>query len=116
MDGQNQDKTGQDTHTDTDTHTHKAEQDYTQYYEACKRRITETDYHRGLSADVLERHWIGYEPEFKTKDQDTGEFTAWRALSQSAWGGRGTRLPRPPLQMLTSPALSSQAAQRGEVL
>lgn len=80
MDGQNQDKTGQDTHTDTDTHTHKAEQDYTQYYEACKRRITETDYHRGLSADVLERHWIGYEPEFKTKDQDTGEFTAWRAL------------------------------------
>lgn len=73
---QNQDKTGQYTHTDTHTHTHE----YTQYYETCKKRIGDTEYHRGLSAGILARHWVGYDPEFKTKDQETGEYTTWRAL------------------------------------
>ena len=75
MDGQNKDKTGQPTHTDvythTDTHTHnqaqaeEPEQDYTGYYEACKGRITETDYTRGLSPETLRRFWFGYDPAWK---------------------------------------------------
>ena len=87
MDGQKQDKTGQYTHTDvyTHTHTHKAEEpekDYLPYYEACKKRLPDTSYpaERGLSAETLERHMIGYEPLFSTKDKDTDTFTKWQAL------------------------------------
>jgi len=85
MDGQKQDKTGQYTHTDVYTHTHKAEEpekDYLPYYEACEKRLPETGYpaERGLSAETLKRHKIGYEPEFSTKDRDTDTFTKWKAL------------------------------------
>ena len=82
MDGQNQDKTGQNTATDnqTHTHTHTDEQDNSKYYDECKRRINDTDYHRGLSAETLERHWIGFEPDFKTRDAETNKFISWRAL------------------------------------
>lgn len=82
MDGQKQAKTGQNTATQTQphTHTHTEEKDFTQYFEECKRRIAQTDYYRGLSAETLERHWIGFEPDFKTRDADTSEFTSWRAL------------------------------------
>lgn len=79
MDGQKQAKTGQDTQAHTDTHTHTPEADYTAYYDECKRRINETEYHRGLSAAVLERHLIGFDPAFKTKDSK-GNFAQWGAL------------------------------------
>lgn len=83
MDGQKQAKTGQNTDTHTATHTdvytHKAEEDRTAYYEECKRRIADTDYHRGLSLETLERHYIGFDPCFKTKDS-SGNFVQWRAL------------------------------------
>ena len=82
MDGQNYAKTGQDTNTHTATHTdvytHKAE-DRTAYYEECKRRIADTEYHRGLSLETLERHYIGFDPCFKTKDS-SGNYVQWRAL------------------------------------
>jgi Replicative DNA helicase len=78
MDGQKHDKTGRG--KDVYTHNEEPEKDYTAYYEKCKSRIGETDYHRGLSLETLSRHWVGYEPEFKTKDYDTGEFTVWKAL------------------------------------
>ncbi len=90
MDGQKQDKSGQYTHTHTDvyTHTHKAEapeEDYLPYYETCKKRLPDTSYpaERGLSAETLERHMIGYEPEFRTKDRDIRDrdvFVSWKAL------------------------------------
>lgn len=80
MSGQKPDKSGQNEDVYTHTHTHTQEQDYTQYYEKCRARINETDYHRGLSAETLERHWIGYDPEFRTKDYETGEFTSWQVL------------------------------------
>lgn len=90
MDGQKQDKTGQPTHTHTDvythtathTHTDKAEEDRLPYYEACSKRITETDYpeRRGLSRETLARHMIGYEPSFKTKNPETDQFETWQAL------------------------------------
>lgn len=71
MDGQKQDKSGQPTHTDvythTDTHTQAEEQgqDFSAYYEACKKRLPETDYTRGLSPDTLSRFNIGYDPEWR---------------------------------------------------
>ena len=81
-DGQKQAKTGQYTATQphTDVYTHKAEErDYTGYYEECKSRISDTDYHRGLSLETLERHYIGFDPHFKTRSA-SGEFAEWRAL------------------------------------
>lgn len=78
MDRQNCAKTGQNTATHTDVYTHKAE-DRTAYYEECKRRIADTDYHRGLSLETLERHYIGFDPCFKTKDS-SGNYAQWRAL------------------------------------
>jgi len=60
-------------------YTHKAEEDRTAYYDECKRRIAETDYHRGLSAETLERHYVGFDPAFKTKDSN-GNYVQWRAL------------------------------------
>ena len=72
----------QHTHTDTDTdvYTHKPEADYTAYFRECKSRIAETEYHRGLSAGTLERHYIGYEPNFRTTNQPSGEYVSWQAL------------------------------------
>ena len=61
MDGQKQDKSGQY----TDVYTHTDVQDFTAYYEACKKRITETDYTRGLSPETLSRFNIGYDPEWR---------------------------------------------------
>ena len=81
MDGQNRAKTGQNTDTQphTDVYTHKAEADYTAYFEECKRRIAETEYHRGLSLETLERHYVGLDTAFKTRDHD-GNFATWHAL------------------------------------
>ena len=81
MEGQKRAKAGQNTDTQphTDVYTHKAEEDKTAYYEECKRRIAETDYHRSLSLETLERHYIGFDPCFKTRDHD-GNFVQWRAL------------------------------------
>ena len=82
--GQNQDKTGQGkdvyTHTDTHTHTHKTG-DRLAYYQACSKRLSETDYpeRRGLSRETLERHMIGYEPDFRTRSS-ADEFVSWQAL------------------------------------
>lgn len=81
--GQKQDKSGQKADTHTDVYTHKAgapEKDFTAYYAECRRHLGETEYHRGLSAEVLERHHIGFDSAFKTKDQITGDFVTWRAL------------------------------------
>jgi len=79
MESQKQAKTGRSTDTHTDVYTHKAEEDRTAYYDECKRRIAETDYHRGLSAETLERHYVGFDPAFKTKDSN-GNYVQWRAL------------------------------------
>lgn len=79
MDGQKQAKTGQYTEPHTDVYTHKPEEDRTAYYEECKRRIAEMDYHRGLSLETLERHYVGYDPCFRTKDS-SGNYVQWRAL------------------------------------
>ena len=87
MSGQNTDKTGQGkdvyTHTDTHTHTHtQPEEDRLPYYETCAGRISGTDYpeRRGLSRETLARHMIGYDPDFRTRDYESGDFTAWQAL------------------------------------
>ena len=86
MSGQNTDKTGQGkdvyTHTDTHTHTQPEEEDRLPYYKTCAGRISGTHYpeRRGLSAETLERHMIGYDPNFRTKDYDSGDFVSWTAL------------------------------------
>ena len=91
--GQKQAKTGQYTATHTDVYTHKAEEDKTAYYEECKRRIADTDYHRGLSLETLEKHFVGFDPAFKTKDS-SGNYTQWRALiiptGRSSYTARNT--------------------------
>ena len=63
-----------------DRQTIAAESDKTAYFEERKKHITETNYHRGLSLETMERHWIGYEPMFRTKDRDTDSFVTWSAL------------------------------------
>lgn len=66
---QKQDKNEQDTHKDihTSAYTQPQEADYTAYYALCHSRITETGYpaQRGLSAEVLERFNIGFDPGWK---------------------------------------------------
>lgn len=87
MDGQKQAKSGQvhssytqPTHTQ-DIHTSAPEEDRTGYYKACRDRLSQTDYPtlRGLSAETLERHYIGYDPAFKTKDHEDN-YVQWKAL------------------------------------
>ena len=66
--GQKKDKSGHtDVYTHTDTHTQheETEQDYSGYYEACKKRLPETDYTRGLSPETLRRFGIGFDPAWK---------------------------------------------------
>lgn len=88
MSGQKQAKTGQEYTTPTHTHTHTqniqtspAEEDRTAYYTACRSKLSETDYpsRRGLSAETLERHYIGYDPSFKTRSA-AGDLVTWKAL------------------------------------
>lgn len=66
---QKQDRTEQDKHSDihTSTYTQQQEEDYTAYYALCHSRIASTDYpaQRGLSAEVLERFNIGFDPGWK---------------------------------------------------
>lgn len=64
-------KTEQDTHKDIHTSAYIQQQeagtDYTAYYALCHSRIAETGYpaQRGLSAEVLERFNIGFDPGWK---------------------------------------------------
>lgn len=68
---QNQPKTEQDKHSDIHTTAYtqpqQAEADYSAYYAECHSRIASTDYpqKRGLSAEVLERFNIGFDPGWK---------------------------------------------------
>ena len=83
--GQNTDKTGQekDVYTHTDTHTHtQPEEDRLPYYKACAERLSGTQYPegRGLSRETLERHMVGYDPDFRTKDFESGDYATWQAL------------------------------------
>ena len=98
--GQKKDKTGQKkdvyTHTDTHTHTHTdipQAEDRLPYYQACSEKLSGTSYpeSRGLSAETLKRHMIGYDPEFKTRSA-AGDFVAWKALIIPT--GRGTFVAR----------------------
>ena len=43
--------------------------DYTPYYEACARRLQETDYHRGrgISDETARRYGLGYDPAYNQK-------------------------------------------------
>ena len=36
--------------------------DYSTYFSTCRARLSETDYHRGLSMDTLMRYSVGYDP------------------------------------------------------
>ena len=60
-DGQKQDKSGQH----TDVYTHTDEQDYRAYYKACKERLSQTDYTRGLTPETLRRFGFGYDPAWR---------------------------------------------------
>lgn len=65
---QNQPKTEQNTQADIHITAYtqpQAEADYSAYYERCKKRITETEYRRGLSLETLERFNIGFDPAWK---------------------------------------------------
>ena len=39
--------------------------DYTAYYRECNRRLQDTDYHRGITLETLNRFMVGYDPEWK---------------------------------------------------
>lgn len=59
-------------------------QDYTEYFNQCQARISETTYphERGLTADVIARFNLGYDPAFKTVERIDGEDidVTWQAL------------------------------------
>lgn len=59
--------THKDIHTTAYTQPQEGEADYTTYYAQCHSRIAETGYpaQRGLSADVLERFNIGFDPGWR---------------------------------------------------
>lgn len=39
--------------------------DYTAFYRECNKHLQETDYHRGISLDTLNRFLVGYMPQWK---------------------------------------------------
>ena len=39
--------------------------DYTAFFDECRARIEETDYHRGLSIETLRRFYVGYHPKWR---------------------------------------------------
>lgn len=41
------------------------ETDYTEYCKACANRLSETDYHRGISEATLQRFGVGFDPAWK---------------------------------------------------
>ena len=43
----------------------KESEDYTAFYCECNRHLQETDYHRGISLDTLNRFLVGYVPQWK---------------------------------------------------
>ncbi len=76
---QNNAKSGQntDTHTHTDTAL-SAEPDKLDYFKQCAERLNLEEY-RGLSRETLERHMIGRDPAFRTKDH-SGNYVQWDAI------------------------------------
>ena len=88
MQGTTQDKKAQvqssnagTTHTQKIHTSSSSEDNKTGYYKACRERISQTEYPalRGLSAGILDRHYIGYDPAFKTRSA-AGEYAQWQAL------------------------------------
>lgn len=85
---QKQDEIEQDTHSHihTSVYTQKSsrapeprqQEDYTAYFKECRARIGEISYpqERGLSADIIERFMLGYDPNYT---RGTGG-RAWKAL------------------------------------
>lgn len=88
VDGQKQDKTGQDTHTHNSIHTDTYTQEHTQvenksadkmdYIKECAGRVGQTDYFRsrGLSDELVTKLMLGYDPSY----YDGQTKTRWRAV------------------------------------
>lgn len=78
---QNQPKTERGTdmniHTDTYTQT-DTENDYMSYYRECQNRLEEENYftERGISQEVVNRFWLGYDPNFTQYTYGT----PWKAV------------------------------------
>lgn len=47
------------------TETVEEQADYTDFFDECRARIGETDYHRGLSIETLKRFYVGYHPKWR---------------------------------------------------
>lgn len=46
----------------------RKEVDYTEYYRECNRHLQDTDYHRGISLDTLNKFMIGYDAHWTPPD------------------------------------------------
>lgn len=62
-----QPKRDQTTTENTKTEKRK-EVDYTEYYRECNRHLKDTDYHRGISLDTLNKFMIGYDAHWTPPD------------------------------------------------
>lgn len=62
-----QPKRDQTTTESTKTEKRK-EVDYTEYYRECNRHLQDTDYHRGISLDTLNKFMIGYDAHWTPPD------------------------------------------------
>jgi len=56
---------------------------YQAYFKKVQAQIAQTDYptaKRGLSEAVIKKYKLGYDPHYKVKNSDTGQWEEWRAL------------------------------------
>lgn len=52
------------------------------YFRECQKRLKNTDYHtsRGISEDTAKRFMLGYDPQFRTYNQETKKWETWQVL------------------------------------
>lgn len=60
----------------------KNKEDYTNYFLECKKRIGECTYlqERGISKEIAEFYNLGYDPNYKVKNRETGKYETWKVI------------------------------------
>lgn len=68
--------------TERYTNTEKKLQDNTKYYKESHERMNKTDYlqNRGISKEAIDKFNIGFDPQFKTYDQEAKKNVVWKAI------------------------------------
>ena len=81
-----------------DVENEQQEPDYTAFFEEANRHLTETDYHRGISLETLNRYKVGYVAAWRHPKAPQAVPTSPRLIiptSKSSYLARDTRRPMP---------------------